>query len=204
MAHYKSGDKIGKWEILNIDTDVNNRDLSYLCKCICGTVKKVKQYHLKAGKSQSCGCYKSEWVINNKTTHGGSHTKLYKTWCNIKERCYNINAKDYKNYGGRGIKMCDRWLESFENFYADMGNKPTPNHSIDRDDVNGDYCKENCKWATNDEQRRNKRSTVYIYYNNEKIVQADFVKRFNIVLSTFIRKYKNGMDLDTIIKKFGK
>lgn len=90
-------------------------------------------------------------------THGMSNTPEYKAWFEMKRRCYNKNRKGYKNYGGRGIKVCDRWLESFENFYEDMGDRPSPNHSLDRIDVNGNYEPSNCKWSDRTEQNYNQR-----------------------------------------------
>ena len=91
-----------------------------------------------------------------KTTHGMSNLREYRTWSDIKTRCYNPKRKRYRNYGGRGIKVCDRWLESFENFYKDMGPRPSEEHSIDRIDVDGDYCPENCRWTTHRVQATNK------------------------------------------------
>ena len=87
----------------------------------------------------------------------------------MKHRCLNPNAKKYADYGGRGIKICDRWLESFENFYRDMGERPSKKHSIDRIDNNGNYCPENCRWVTMKEQARNKRTNRTMLYNGKKI-----------------------------------
>ena len=91
-----------------------------------------------------------------KTTHGMSKTPEYQAWHNMKRRCFNPNHKQYSDYGGRGIKICDRWRNSFENFLADMKLKPTPKHSIDRIDNDGDYCLENCRWSTKADQENNK------------------------------------------------
>ena len=90
-------------------------------------------------------------------THGMSETVEYRAWFEMKRRCCDHNRKCYNNYGGRGIKVCDRWNESFENFYEDMGDKPTPNHSLDRIDVDGDYTPDNCKWSDRTEQNYNQR-----------------------------------------------
>lgn len=93
-------------------------------------------------------------------THGLTKSVEYRTWRSMKERCYNPNNKKYKDYGGRGIKVCDRWLNNFENFHADMGPRPSKEYSLDRIDNNGDYMPTNCKWATIIEQRRNQRPKV--------------------------------------------
>ena len=123
--------------------------------CDCGSTKLINFSNVKSGKVVSCGCYRKESLLNRK--HDLSDSPEYKSWSHMKERCYSENCKDYENYGGRGIKVCDRWLESFENFYEDMGNRPDLTHSIDRIDVNGGYCLENCRWASKSEQNYNTR-----------------------------------------------
>ena len=95
-------------------------------------------------------------------THGMSRTTEYQSWVDIKRRCFNPNDKGYPNWGGRGITVCDRWKNSFQNFFLDMGSRPTPKHSIDRIDNDGDYCPENCRWSTDVEQANNKRTNRLI------------------------------------------
>jgi hypothetical protein len=133
----------------------------FTCACDCGRYTDVRLYSLRQGNTKSCGCYsidvQKENAIKRNTTHNLSKTSIYKTWRSMKHRCFNSNNKYYKHYGGRGITVCERWLESFINFYNDMGPKPTPLHSIDRIDVNGNYDPSNCKWSTSSEQQKNKR-----------------------------------------------
>ena len=139
----------------------------FLCKCDCGneTLVLINKFNT----IKSCGCYRKENTAslgknmnklkekNPNYKHGLRKHILYKTWLGIKNRCNNSNSTDYKHYGGRGIKICDRWNKSFVYFLEDMGMKPYPSYSIDRIDVNGNYESTNCRWATQKEQNKNKR-----------------------------------------------
>lgn len=164
------------------------------CRCDCGEEKNVIGQNLRRNKQKSCGCLDRE----RKTTHGatqhGSVTKEYMSWKAMIQRCTNPKRKGFEDYGGRGIKVCERWSVSFENFLEDMGKRPTDKHTIDREDVNGDYCPENCKWATMSEQIVNQRLRkdntsgrkgvswdkakgkwyAYINMNKEKRIQLGF------------------------------
>ena len=148
------GQKFGRWTV-NDDPHQRIKEETYWkCTCDCGNSRLVKANSLRSGKSVSCGCY----CLEVHTTHNKSHSTEYKTWQGILGRCYNKSYTEYPLYGARGITVCDRWKDSFENFYEDMGDKPSKNHSIERIDVNGNYCPENCKWITNHEQCLNKRT----------------------------------------------
>jgi hypothetical protein len=129
------------------------------CRCSCGAETIVIGNDLRAGKTRSCGCLRRETTRKRLTTHGhapaGNCTRIYQIWCAMLQRCRNPNNRDYRNYGARGITVCDRWL-SFVNFLIDMG-EPPPGMSIDRIDVNSHYEPRNCKWSTTSEQNRNRR-----------------------------------------------
>lgn len=132
------------------------------CICKCGTPVTVSVDHLKNSHTQSCGCLKKELTIKRFTTHGMSHTPEWHSWAQMRDRCYNSNNKLYKYYGARGVVVCDRWIESFGNFYNDMGKCPPHCSSVERIDNDGNYEPSNCKWATRDEQANNKRNNRQI------------------------------------------
>lgn len=148
------------------------------CVCACGNEVTVSNASLRRGGTKSCGCLNREATIARniaRATHGqsrhGSATTEYKTWRNIIARTTNTDISDWQNYGGRGITVCERWLESFENFYADMGPKPSPSYSIDRINNDGHYSPENCRWTTKIEQSNNQRNSVrFTFYGLDKTV----------------------------------
>ena len=163
--HLNPGDVYGKLTILKEDvgkryTNKTREHRQYECQCECGNICIVQLRNLKINKTISCGCYGNERRKAAATKHNLHWTPEYNAWQSMKQRCYNPKTTHYESYGGRGVRVCDRWLESFMNFYEDMGPKPTPTHSVDRIDnyklIDG-YSKENCRWATKSEQVQNRR-----------------------------------------------
>lgn len=130
------------------------------CLCDCGTQFVCDPRLLRMGKTKSCGCFHRDQVsksCSRRFTHSMTGTPEYLAWIHMKGRCYNESNRKFKDYGGRGIRVCDRWRESFEAFYEDMGKKPFSSASLDRIDVNGDYSPANCRWTSAKVQARNKR-----------------------------------------------
>ena len=139
----------------------------WLCKCDCGNFAIRGLQNLQHPRMHSCGCWLQEGNMFRK--HSGCFTLTYSSWASLKARCSNPSYRHYSDYGGRGIKVCNRWLgeHGFENFLADMGERPTSQHSIDRIDVNGNYEPSNCRWATSVVQANNKRNNIIIEHNGE-------------------------------------
>lgn len=157
------------------------------CKCDCGNIINVIGSKLKNGWTKSCSCLqkeKAKLATPPNKTHGLSKTLIYSTYYTMISRCNNINNESYPHYGGRGITVCERWMESFENFISDMGEKPTKNHSIDRIDVNGNYEPSNCRWATKIEQENNKTDNRIIFHKGKNYTIAQLSKLLNINYST--------------------
>lgn len=167
----------------------------WLVKCYCGTEKIVQTGHLLGGNTKSCGCLQKDLMRQKSKKHGMWESKEYSTWSSMKQRCYNSKNLFYKDYGGRGIRICDRWKDSFENFFADMGKKPTPKHSIDRIDVNGNYEPSNCRWATPLQQGFNQRKVIVVEFKGEKVRLLDLCKEYNKDFTTVRYRMKRGYPL---------
>lgn len=190
MARVRATDIIGKrfgrlLAVTVVGKDKHGRTL-VSCECLCGNIVEVCCSPLAAGRTRSCGCLQKEAAVNmgrSSRTHGMSRSPEYEAWKSMLKRCTNLRYVRYPDYGGRGITVCDCWLK-FENFYKDMGPRPSPDHSLERKDNDGGYCKENCIWATRKEQQNNLRSNVRLSYNGETRTLVQWAAIFSITPDT--------------------
>ncbi len=192
-----SGNTYGRWTVL----DIHHRDAKhayYSCRCECGTVKVVRGGSLTTNKppTRSCGCLAKEWTIKNKTVHGRYRTPENITWMAMIQRCENPKHVGYKYYGARGVVICKRWRESFEAFFEDMGTKPTPKHSLDRKNPNGNYEKDNCRWATNLQQGENMRSNRLLTFNGKTQCVSAWAREVGINNGTVSRRLQRGWSVE--------
>jgi len=193
-----TGQKFGRLTVIERAENIPSGKTWWLCQCKCGNQTIVRSDSLKGGVTKSCGCLHKELSFERckqRMKHGHSMvnivSKTYSIWRNIIQRCNNPNCRNYKNYGGRGIKVCDKWLK-FEDFLQDMGEKPE-GLSLDRVDNNGNYCKGNCRWATWKEQQRNSRNNRLITINGETKCLAEWCEIYKKPYQTVynrINRYK--------------
>jgi hypothetical protein len=173
-------------------TDGGNVVRRVTCKCDCGAETIARIGKLRNGWTSSCGCIRRELLVERNTRHGMSDKPEYGVWSSMKGRCLNPSDPEWHNYGGRGIKVCDRWLHDFAAFYEDMGPRTSAKHSIERVDVEGDYCPENCVWATSGEQARNKRNNKWITYQGQRMTQTDAALASGVNLRTIRARLSRG------------
>lgn len=149
------GHRFGRLVVTGLFGTDNGRNRIWVCRCDCGTEKNILGISLKSGTTKSCGCFRADRMGGLNKTHGQRRTSTYRIWAGMRTRCQNHKSPEYKDYGARGIKVCDKW-QKFAGFYDDMGDRP-PKYTIERIDFNGNYEKSNCKWATVTENLRNRR-----------------------------------------------
>lgn len=152
------------------------------CKCTCGNICVKRSYWILKGISTHCGCVKRiPYNKRHNESHGpNGRTKEYRAWSGMRNRCNSVKCKKYSIYGGRGIKVCDRWESSYDNFLSDMGRAPSPKHSLDRINVNGNYEPSNCRWATSIEQSNNTRINRVIEFNGSKMTLKQWCRFLGI------------------------
>lgn len=168
----------------------------WTCVCLCGTTKDYQSNNLLSGATQSCSCLKIERTKKANTTHGKRTKPEYSIWNMLIQRCHNPNNQDHHRYGNRGIIVCEAWRQSFEVFYADMGPRPTPQHTIERRNNDYGYNLDNCFWATRSEQARNRRSTIMFTHEGITLCVQDWAIRLGHKPGTVRQRMYNGWSIE--------
>ena len=191
-----SGMRFGRLRVIGRAPDRGDKRVRWVCQCDCGQESEPLGQSLRAGTTVSCGCAQRDWARKfgreSNKTHGHSMTPTYRIWSGLKHRCADSSNP---NYGGRGIRVCDRWMD-FRKFLADMGPRPSKQHSIDRINNDGDYEPENCRWATPRQQANNSRKAVFYQYEGEKLSVAQLARRCGVPYKTFHARLARGWPLD--------
>ena len=193
-----TGLRAGK--LVVVERDRTTQKNFWIVKCDCGKVKSYFRGHLTAGRVDNCGCSTTEKRSQSRKTHGETNTRLFKIWNGMVNRCTNKNNQSYKNYGGRGIQICQEWLDKYENFrdWA-LAHEYSEKLSIDRIDNNGSYSPENCRWVTQKEQANNTRCNHIISFNGESHTVAEWSKIINFPRWTIINRIKYGWSIEKIL-----
>ena len=170
------------------------------CVCDCGKEKLIPGLSLRSEKSTSCGCYRAELMSKTKRTHGMSRSREYNSYSSMLGRCTNPSNNKFANYGGRGIKVCDRWRNSFDAFYEDMGARPE-NCSLDRIDVDGHYEPANCRWANATQQAQNKTTSINLTHQGETKCLTQWAREFDVALLTAYCRYQRGLPFEEVFAR---
>ena len=201
-----TGKRFGKLKVIKRDLTPNKKkSAKWICQCDCGTVVSVIGTDLRSGHTKSCGCYHKEQAsrflrsLKSKSVNfHKSKTKSYRIWHGMMRRCYNEKTAFFEHYGGRGIRVCERWHQ-YHNFLADMG-EAGPLDTLNRIDCNGDYQPSNCRWATMKEQASNRRSTIKIEYEGNIYSLKQFARHYHISYYYVRAFYHRGLTPQQIIK----
>lgn len=180
------GKTFGHYTVLRETTKRQNSRILMECVCVCGAIRLVVAGNLRSGNSTNCGCLRK-----GRTTHGMSDTPEYNTWCGMRSRCYDTSHEAYSDYGGRGITVCKRWRDSFEAFFADMGNRPEGT-SLDRQNNNSNYTPKNCRWLEIPKQNLNQRSNVRLRFLGKTQTASEWSKELGINVRTIYTRVKAG------------
>lgn len=193
------GQRFNRWLVTG-DAPNRGKLRMYLCVCDCGVEREVYQSILVSGQSGSCGCYRTDRLVAHNLTHGQSGSPFYPAWIRMVGRCTDPTDGNYHNYGGRGIKVCDAWINSPEQFAKDVGPKPGPGYTIDRKDNNGNYEPGNVKWSTQIEQCQNMRKNVRVVFNGQSRTLADWARTLMVPPSTIYVRIKRGRTPEEAVK----
>jgi len=191
IAQQMIGTTIGRWLVLRLSDD-GGRHVSMICRCACGAEKNVRVSKLHAGESKSCGCLRNDNLVTHGMTRSTNkkESREYWVWNSMKNRCLNPKYKHFSDYGGRGITVCDRWLD-FNNFYSDMG-PAAKGMTLERINNSAGYSPENCRWADRTTNNRNKRNSRMITANGETLNLSEWAARSGLTHSAILHRIKRG------------
>ena len=193
------GDKFGRLTIVS-EAERAGRHRRWNVRCDCGVQLVVYQDPMRDGRTRSCGCLNKEKASARRMTHGKTQTAEYRSWVQMRKRCLSPGDPAYPQYGGRGIKVCERW-NRFEHFLADMGPKPSPSHSIDRMRNDGSYEPGNCRWATKKEQAENRGSVHKVQLGNEIVTATEAAKRVGLPAGALQARLRRGWSVQRALSE---
>lgn len=172
-----TGQPFGRLHVIERGPNARNKQTQWWCLCACGTRKLILSTLLRNGRTASCGCKRKEITGAKNRRHGMTNSPEYRHWKTMRRRCLSPQFQDFPEYGGRGITVCEQWRTSFMQFFADMGKRPTPQHSLDRfPDTNGPYAPHNTRWATPKQQARNTRRNRLLTYNGRTLCTTEWAE----------------------------
>lgn len=186
-----TGRRYHRWTVLNLVQSLKNT--TWRCRCDCGVERDVQAGNLTAGVSRSCGCVRREVTAARSTTHGAARGRVetaeYQTWKHMKTRCLSPRCQDYPYYGGRGITICDEWVNDFGAFVRDMGPRPR-GYTLDRRDVNGPYSPDNCRWATRKTQSNNTRRCIFVMHKGKRLTLKELAASYGVPYPAMLRRVR--------------
>jgi hypothetical protein len=189
--HLLIGKQFSRWTVIAAHPEPRR----VVCQCACGAIRTLFVGSLQSGDTKSCNCYR----IDSYKWKGKSRMREYFIWKGIIRRCTDPKCKEFQWYGAKGITVCKRWLESFDNFLSDLGPRPSPAHSIDRINTYGNYEPENCRWATMKQQVENRRNIHWITFNGETMPLKWWAKRFHLTYSMVLKRLSNKWPLPRLL-----
>lgn len=189
-----TGQRYSRWTVMERGPNLGRR-VRWKCRCDCGKTELVAATNLTSGKSRSCGCLHIDTI----TTHNRTGTPEHQAWTAMKSRCYTKSNISYPYYGGRGIAVCDRWLHSFENFFADMGERPNSEYSLDRINPDCNYSPDNCRWTIREIQDNNRRTSRFLTCNGKTQTVAQWGKEMGLSRTTILNRLNWGWPIEDAI-----
>lgn len=192
-----TGQRFGRLTVLERGVSNTDRQSRWLCSCDCGGTALVVSHNLRTGHTISCGCAHLDAL----TTHGKTRSSEYTAWISMRRRCYSPKDISYPRYGALGVRVCERWRDSFENFYADMGEKPGPEYSLDRISSAGDYSPDNCRWATIQTQDNNRRSNRLLTFHGRTQTAMQWARELGLSAATIYSRLANGWAVEQVLSR---